>query len=165
MGDEITSPEGSLYNKYIEVIDGLRCFLLADEKESGSGEKIVFTQKDVREVQLAKGAMAAGIQMMSIKLGTDVNDIKSIMIAGAFGSYMSPKSACGIGLIPPRLEGKVKAVGNAAGQGARLVAMSNTEYKRAYGISKSVEYLELAADSQFQDVFVDNLEFPSPFVD
>ena len=116
MGDEITSPEGSLYNKYIEVIDGLRCFLLADEKESGSGEKIVFTQKDVREVQLAKGAMAAGIQMMSIKLGTDVNDIKSIMIAGAFGSYMSPKSACGIGLIPPRLEGKVKAVGNAAGR-------------------------------------------------
>ena len=80
MGDEIISPEGALYNKYIEVIDGMRCFVLADEKESGNGEKIVFTQKDVREVQLAKGAMAAGIQMMAT-VERDVNDIKSIMIA------------------------------------------------------------------------------------
>lgn len=163
MGDEISSEEGALYAEHIEVIDGRRCIVLADEKNSGSGEKIIFTQKDIREVQLAKGAMAAGIQMMARKLGADVNDIKSIMIAGAFGSYMSPKSACGIALIPPKLENKVNAVGNAAGQGSIFAAMSRAEYGRAYDISKKIEYLELAADPEFQDVFVDNLEFPSAY--
>ena len=104
--------------------------------------------------------MAAGIQMMCGRLGIVTGDIQSVMIAGAFGSYMSPASACGIGLIPPELEEKVMAIGNAAGQGARLCVLSIDEYKRAAELAKKIEYLELAADPKFQEVFVDELEFP-----
>ena len=142
------------------VKDGMRAVLLADELSSGSGEVLVFTQKDVREVQLAKGAMAAGIQMMCRRLGVSTDEIQDVMIAGAFGSYMAPASACGIGLIPPALEKKVTAIGNAAGQGAKLCVLSGEEYARAARLRRQVEYLELAADPAFQDVFVDQLEFP-----
>ena len=158
--EEVEGPEGLLLRERIIEFEGQRAFLLADAESSGSGEALVFTQKDVREVQLAKGAMAAGIQMMCGRLGIVTDDIQSVMIAGAFGSYMSPASACGIGLIPPELEEKVVAIGNAAGQGARLCVLSIDEYKRASRLAKHIEYLELAADPQFQDVFVDELEFP-----
>ena len=158
--DEIDTEEGKLLADYIIEYEGQRAFLLADGDASGTGEALVFTQKDIREVQLAKGAMAAGIQMMCQRLGIVTDDIKTVMIAGAFGSYMSPASACGIGLIPPELEEEVMAIGNAAGQGAKLCVLSIDEYKRAADISKKIEYLELAADPAFQDVFVDELEFP-----
>ncbi len=158
--DEIDTEEGKSLADYIIEYEGQRAFLLADGDSSGTGEALVFTQKDIREVQLAKGAMAAGIQMMCQRLGIVTDDIKTVMIAGAFGSYMSPASACGIGLIPPELEEEVMAIGNAAGQGAKLCVLSIDEYKRAADISKKIEYLELAADPAFQDVFVDELEFP-----
>ena len=158
--DEIDTEEGKSLADYIIEYEGQRAFLLADGDASGTGEALVFTQKDIREVQLAKGAMAAGIQMMCQRLGIVTDDIKTVMIAGAFGSYMSPASACGIGLIPPELEEEVMAIGNAAGQGAKLCVLSIDEYKRAAAISKKIEYLELAADPAFQDVFVDELEFP-----
>lgn len=163
MGDEIEDEEGKLYADRIEMRDGFRCFLIADETESANGERIVFTQKDVREVQLAKGAMAAGIQMMCQRLGITTKDIIHIMIAGAFGSYMSPKSAAGIALIPPELGDEVVAIGNAAGQGAKLCALSVDEYKRSAKLALKMEYLELAADPKFQDIFVDELEFPSDY--
>ncbi|MDD6189183.1 MAG: ASKHA domain-containing protein [Clostridiales bacterium] len=163
MGDEIKDEEGKLYANRIEMRDGFRCFVIADETESGNGERIVFTQKDVREVQLAKGAMAAGIQMMCQRLGITTKDIVHIMIAGAFGSYMSPKSAAGIALIPPELGDEVVAIGNAAGQGAKLCALSVDEYKRSARLAVKMEYLELAADPKFQDIFVDELEFPSKY--
>ena len=158
--DEIETEEGKLLKGFITEYEGQRAFLLADAESSGTGEALYFTQKDVREVQLAKGAMAAGIQMMCRRLGITTGDIKTVMIAGAFGSYMSPSSACGIGLIPPELEEEVMAIGNAAGQGARLCVLSIDEYKRAATLSKRIEYLELAADPAFLDVFVDELEFP-----
>ena len=158
--EEIDSEEGKHLKGFITEYEGQRAFQLADADSSGTGEALFFTQKDVREVQLAKGAMAAGIQMMCRRLGITTGDIQSVMIAGAFGSYMSPTSACGIGLIPPELEQKVMAIGNAAGQGARLCVLSIDEYKRAAVLSKRIEYLELAADPAFQDVFVDELEFP-----
>ncbi len=163
MGEEIQSEEGKRYRHYIEMMNGLRCVVLAPESESGNREKIVFTQKDVREIQLAKGAMAAGVQMLAKRLGVDIKAVRQIMIAGAFGSFMSPKSACGIALIPPELEDKVLAIGNAAGQGAKLAALSYREYKRAADIAHHIDYLELAADPEFQDVFIDQLEFPSAF--
>lgn len=158
--DEIISPVGLALKDRIQIIDGMRSFVIADEKDSGNGSKIIFTQKDMREVQLAKGAMAAGIQLMCRRLGVSDEDITSVMIAGAFGSYMSPESACGIGLIPPHLESKVIAIGNAAGQGAKLCLLSSAEYDDAQYLGGFCEYLELAADPEFQDVFVDQLEFP-----
>ena len=160
--DEIDAdPVCRPYAGLMETRGGLRAFRLAAAEESGSGEALYFTQKDVREVQLAKGAMAAGVQMMCQHLGVTVEEIRSVMIAGAFGSYMSPVSACGIGLIPPQLEDRVMAIGNAAGEGSKLCALSIEEYRRAARLARSMDYLELAANPAFQDVFVDQLEFPS----
>lgn len=154
--DELDGTEAECYKDSIIVVEGQRAFLIYKDQN----KEVYFTQKDVREVQLAKGAMAAGIEMMSDFLGVSSEDIKSVMIAGAFGSYMSPKSACGIALIPPVLESKVVAIGNAAGQGAKLALLSRKEFERATVMAREINYLELAADPKFQDVFVDMLEFP-----
>lgn len=155
-GNELEGTDAAVYADNIIALDKQRAFLIYSDDE----RQIYFTQRDVREVQLAKGAMAAGIEMMSKRLGVKSSDINLVMIAGAFGSYMSPASACGIGLIPPVLHDKVMAIGNAAGQGARLSLLSSEEYKRSAKLAKEMDYLELAADPEFQDVFVDMLEFP-----
>ena len=160
--DEVEmDPACKPYAGLMETKNGLRAFRLAADEESGTGEALYFTQKDVREVQLAKGAMAAGIQMMCRHLGVSVDEICCVMIAGAFGSYMFPASACGIGLIPPQLGDRVMAIGNAAGEGSKLCALSIDECHRAARLATQMDYLELAADPAFQDVFVDQLEFPS----
>jgi uncharacterized 2Fe-2S/4Fe-4S cluster protein (DUF4445 family) len=124
-------------------------------------DKVSVTARDVRELQLAKGAMAAGIEMMRNRLGIGVDDIKRVMIAGAFGSFMKPSSACGIGLIPKALLSRVQAIGNAAGQGAKLAALSVGEYDRAAKLALEIDYLELASNPDFNDIFVDNLTFES----
>jgi uncharacterized 2Fe-2S/4Fe-4S cluster protein (DUF4445 family) len=120
---------------------------------------VYLSQKDVREVQLAKGAIAAGIELMAEKLGIQVSDIKKIMIAGAFGNYMDPHSACRIGMLPIELEDRIEMIGNAAGEGSRIATLNIDEFERAQTIRQKVEFLELASSPNFQDTFVDNLLF------
>ena len=138
----------------------MKAFLLADETESGNGQKVYLSQKDIREVQLAKSAMAAGVALMADTLGVEIGDIKKVMIAGAFGNYMEPHSACGIGMIPKELEDRIVPVGNAAGEGAKIAALNYDEYRRCQKISTECEFLELATHPDFQDTFVDLMEFP-----
>ena len=121
---------------------------------------VVLTQKDIREMQLAKGAISAGIQLLAERLGIQLTDIQQVCIAGAFGNYMDPNSACDIGLIPPELRSKVIPVGNAAGEGAKLVLQDRAAWERSETLARRAEFLELAALPQFQDAFIDNLEFP-----
>ncbi len=139
----------------------MKAFLLADEQESGNGEKVYLSQKDIREVQLAKSAMAAGVTLMADTLGVEISDIKKVMIAGAFGNYMSPHSACGIGMIPQELEDRIVPVGNAAGEGAKIAALNQAEYERCQKMAVECEFLELATHPDFQDTYVDLMEFPS----
>jgi uncharacterized 2Fe-2S/4Fe-4S cluster protein (DUF4445 family) len=147
-------------SKVIRIESNMKAFLLADETESGNGQKVYLSQKDIREVQLAKSAMAAGIALMADTLGVEINDIKKVMIAGAFGNYMAPHSACGIGMIPSTLEDRIVPVGNAAGEGAKIAALNYEEFKRCQKISMGCEFLELATHPDFQDTFVDLMEFP-----
>ena len=121
---------------------------------------VVLTQKDIREMQLAKGAISAGIQLLAERLGIQLSDIQRVCIAGAFGNYMDPNSACDIGLIPPELRSKVIPVGNAAGEGAKMVLQDQAAWDRAERLARKAECLELASLPQFQDAFIDNLEFP-----
>lgn len=121
---------------------------------------VVLTQRDVREVQLAKAAIAAGIQLLMKKMGVALSDIEEVHIAGAFGSYMNPDSACAIGLIPAELRSKIHIVGNAAGNGAQRVLMDRSAWENAIALAENTEFLELASMPEFQDVFVDELEFP-----
>lgn len=122
-------------------------------------ENVVLTQKDIREVQLAKAAIRAGIELLVETMGARVRDIQKVFLAGAFGSYMNPRSACRIGMIPPVLAGRIEAIGNAAGEGAKLCALSREEFAYSQRLSDTTEFLELASLPQFQDRYVDALEF------
>ena len=142
----------SVNSKYfITTEDGLDAFVLKDD--------VYITQKDIREVQLAKGAIAAGIELMADELGVSISDIEEVMIAGAFGNYMDPLSACKIGMIPMELSDRIRLIGNGAGEGAKLATLNYEEYLRAQRITQKVEFLELATNPGFQDVYVDHLMF------
>ncbi len=138
----------------IATVDAERCFLLCE-----GGDPVRLTQKDIREVQLAKAAIAAGIELLCAHLDIAVEDIHEVRIAGAFGSFLDPNSALEIGLLPRQLEGRIRAIGNAAGEGARCAALSGYEFRRASAITDAIEFLELASSPDFQDCFVDHLSF------
>ena len=122
-------------------------------------DTVSITQKDIREVQLAKAAIAAGIQLMCDQLGITPADIQQVLIAGAFGNYMNPESACRIGLISQVLKDRIIPMGNGAGTGARLCVLNQAEFERAKKMAAQTEFLELASLEDFQDTFVDELGF------
>ena len=121
---------------------------------------VIITQKDIREIQLAKAAIGAGIRLMAEKAGTALCEIEEVHIAGAFGSFMNPESACRIGLIPSELKEKIRIVGNAAGEGAQRILKDKNAWADAVSLAKTTRYMELASMPEFQDAFVDELEFP-----
>ena len=123
------------------------------------GSKVFLTQKDVREVQLAKAAIRAGIELMCKKRGVKPQDIQTVYLAGAFGNYMDPASACAIGLIPPCLQDKIVPIGNAAGEGAKLCALSAGEFAYSRQLADRAQFLELASMAEFNDCYVDCLLF------
>ena len=120
---------------------------------------VTLTQKDVREVQLAKAAIRAGIELLCAHLGIKPEEIQAVLLAGAFGSFMTPAAACRIGMIPPVLLDRIQSIGNAAGEGAKLCALSGAEYAYSQSLAENTEFLELASLAQFQDCYVDALEF------
>lgn len=137
-------------------------FLLVHPEDAGNDKGVYLTQKDIREVQLAKAAIAAGIRILMKTLFITEEDIRCLYIAGAFGNYMDPVSAGAIGLIPPSLTERIRPVGNAAGEGAKIALLNTEEWRLADRLAKTVEFVELAALPEFQDCFVDELEFPLP---
>ncbi|SNS06595.1 Uncharacterized 2Fe-2 and 4Fe-4S clusters-containing protein, contains DUF4445 domain [Anaerovirgula multivorans] len=150
-------PEAEAFIGHIVQHEGMKAFLLVDEASTSHGRPILITQQDIRQLQLAKGAMAAGIKILLEKQGISVEDVKEVLLAGAFGNYLNPHSACGIGLIPKELEGKIKMIGNAAGTGAKLALLSANQYKRAASIAASVEYVELASYPGFTNIFAKSM--------
>lgn len=118
---------------------------------------VLLTQKDVREVQLAKAAIRAGIELMAQTLGKNVMEIDSILLAGAFGSYLLPDSACAIGMLPPMLLHKVRLIGNTAGEGAKRCAVSEEAYRHSMELAEGTDFLELASLPIFQDCYIDML--------
>ena len=123
------------------------------------GTEVYLTQKDVREVQLAKAAIRAGIELMCRKLGVQPQDIRQVLLAGAFGNYLDPASACAIGMIPPCLEDRIHPIGNAAGEGAKLCAQCEKEFVYSQTLAEHTEFLELASMPEFNDCYVDCLAF------
>lgn len=139
------------------VIDESGC--LEGKSYTIPGTSVSLTQSDVREVQLAKAAIRAGIELMCSHLGTVPEQIQTVLLAGAFGNYLNPRSACRIGMIPPCLLERIQPIGNAAGAGARLCALSQAEFAYSQRLARQTEFLELASKPVFQDRFVDALEF------
>ncbi|MFC2145119.1 ASKHA domain-containing protein [Actinomycetota bacterium] len=123
---------------------------------------ISINQKDIVEIQLAKGAMRTGIEILLENSGISFNDIDGIIIAGAFGSYIDPKNVVNIGMFPKVSLEKISQVGNAAGVGARMMLLSRIERKRSEKIAQDTNYLELTVFPSFSDHFVASMQFPEP---
>lgn len=141
--------------------NGMRAFVLATTEESGQAQPIVLTQRDVRELQFAKGAIAGGISVVMRELGITADDLEEIYLAGSFGSYINPQSARIIGLVPPVPVERIKAVGNAAGEGAKMALLSFRQREIANSLPSIVEYHELSGRADFNDSFIAVLQFPS----
>ncbi|MCX6346431.1 MAG: ASKHA domain-containing protein [Actinobacteria bacterium] len=125
-------------------------------------EGISINQRDIVEIQLAKGAMRAGIEILLENAGIDFTDIDRIIIAGAFGSYIDPKNVINIGMFPNVELKKISQVGNAASIGAKMALISKAQRKISEDIGEKDDYLELTVFPSFADHFASGVIFPSP---
>ena len=148
---EPKSPEMSGILENIAVIDKMSAFIIEGD--------IAITQKDIRELQNAKAAIAAGINVLVKQSGISFSDIKNVYLAGGFGTYINIDSALKIGLIPSELRGRIQAVGNAAGQGAIEGLVSLDCVSQANSISKKIKYVELSSSKDFNDFYIDCMMF------
>jgi uncharacterized 2Fe-2S/4Fe-4S cluster protein (DUF4445 family) len=139
-----------------------RQFLVLRPGEAGATREIVLTQDDVRQVQLAKGAIASGVAMLLHVSAVPLSGVAELMLAGGFGNYVSIPSALRIGLIPALPPERVRYVGNAAALGAQLCLLSEAERSRAAEIAARIEHVSLAAHPDFEDIFVNCMNFPAP---
>jgi uncharacterized 2Fe-2S/4Fe-4S cluster protein (DUF4445 family) len=137
-----------------------RVIVLARAGEHGAAHEIVLGQDDVRQVQLCKGAIASGAAMLLRVARMTPDDVVELMLAGGFGNYLSIRSALRIGLVPAVPESRIRYVGNAAALGAQLALVSEAERTRAEEVARRIEHVSLAAHPDFQDVFVDCMNFP-----
>ncbi len=151
--NNLVDTKADRFKNHIIKYEGSMAFLIVDKESTSNGRPILITQKDIREFQLAKGAMSAGIKILIEKYGIEVEEIKEVLLAGAFANYMNPHSACSVGLIPKELEGKIKNIGNAAGTGSKVALLSSTEFRRAADITDVVEFVELASHPEFSTIF------------
>ena len=127
---------------------------------SSNGREVVITQKDVRQIQLAKGAMLAGVKILMSTLGVQPDDISQVLLAGAFGNYIRKENALRMGLIPSFAADKVDFIGNAAAAGAKMALVSTKALEEAKKISRNTDYIELAMDADFQKEFMEAMMFP-----
>ncbi len=140
--------------------DGQPAFRLAD--------KVILTQKDIREVQLAKAAILAGIKLLQKKIsaggrltaGIEDDDVKQVLLAGAFGNYIRRESALRIGLLPDLPLERIHFIGNAAASGAQMILLSQNCRMQAKKLARKIEYVEIAHEKEFESVFTDSMLFP-----
>jgi uncharacterized 2Fe-2S/4Fe-4S cluster protein (DUF4445 family) len=130
-------------------------FVLVAQGEGGDGREVVITRADVGEIQLAKGAMRAGINVLLDEAGLSTEEIDKIVIAGAFGTYVDVGSAVAVGMVPPLPLSRFVQVGNAAAIGAKLALISTKQRALAEEIARQVEYIELTNDRRFVRQFTE----------
>ena len=120
------------------------------------------TQRDIRELQLAVGAIRAGVKIMLKKAKVEPKEINRVLIAGGFGSFIRRTNAQTIGLLPTEIEHrKINYVGNTSLAGAKLVLLSSNARERAEETARKTKHIELCLDSNFQTEFADSMIFPS----
>lgn len=133
-------------------------FVLAWAEESSIDKDIVVTQKDVRQIQLAKGALYAGCKLMLRRMGMEKVD--KVKIAGAFGAHVDREKALIMGLFPDCEIEKIMSVGNAAGDGCRAALLNREKRVEANWVSRNVEYIELTVEKDFQKEFMEAMQLP-----
>jgi uncharacterized 2Fe-2S/4Fe-4S cluster protein (DUF4445 family) len=132
--------------------EGVRRFAITDE--------VAITQRDIRELQQAKGAIATGIESAMRERGLAPEDLDEVLLAGSFGTYIDPLGARVLGLVPPVAVERIRAVGNTASEGAKMALLSFREREVAFELPAFVEYLELSGVPDFNDRFIANVAFP-----
>lgn len=119
--------------------------------------RVALTQRDIRELQLAKAAMRAGAEVLLEEAGISASDIDRTVLSGAFGTYLDKNAARAIGLLPRALRARIAALGNAAGEGAALVVANQNAYREAKRLAGIIEHVELGANPRFMQVFADSM--------
>lgn len=140
----------------IEEVGTMARFLLVE-----GDVPIYLTQKDIREFQLAKGAIRAGIKVMLERVSAKSDDIDRVLVGGAFGSSLRPESLLRVGLLPAMNLEKIVSLGNSAGQGAKLALRNRKEAQRAQQIIEKTEYVELSFIKSFSHEFIESMQFPT----
>lgn len=136
-------------------------FRIASPAESYHGQEVYLSQKDIRELQLAKGAVAAGVDTLMRSIGITADQIDEVYLAGALGNYVHPLSAMRIGLIPPVAHEKVVSMGNAASTGATMALLSRDYWEKALNLSTQIQHVELSLHPDFYDTFISLMDFPT----
>ena len=137
-----------------------KVFVLAKPLDP-DGEPVVLSQRDVRELQFAKAAIATGWHLLFEDFGVKESDIQQVLLAGSFGTYLSAASAVRIGLVPKIPVLRIVSAGNVAGEGAKMVLLSAAERHGVTTLLREIEYVELSDRTDFQDRFVEQLAFPT----
>jgi len=157
--DDVTRIRPDLAPRLVETDAGERHFHLATAEETG-GEPVVLTQRDVRELQFAKAAISTGWRLLLEEFGAQESEVQQVLLAGSFGTYLSPSSAVRIGLVPKLPVLRIVSAGNVAGEGAKMVLLSLPERHGAAALVDEIHYVELSDRADFNDRFVDELAFP-----
>jgi len=160
-GDELARAVPPHLARRVSGANGDLGFMLAGKDETDGGHPILLTQRDIREVQLAKGAMAAGVATLLDEFGATIDDVSEVLLAGAFGNFIRPDRALAIGLLPAAPVGKVRFVGNAAGGGARMLLANRNLRRVADDVARGVEHIELSQRPDFQMRFAEAMMFPA----
>ncbi|HMF30942.1 MAG TPA: ASKHA domain-containing protein [Candidatus Lokiarchaeia archaeon] len=150
----------NLVHPRVREKDGLFEYVVVPASESGTQEDITFTQRDVSQIVLAKAAIHSGFKLLFKRFNLKNEDIQTLYVAGAFGSHINKESARMIGIFPEIDLNKIIVVGNAAGTGARMCLVSEKAEILAEQLSKTVQYLELGIDPDFQKVFLNSNIIP-----
>jgi uncharacterized 2Fe-2S/4Fe-4S cluster protein (DUF4445 family) len=138
----------------VHETDGKRSVLLYENEN-----KIYITQKDIRQVQLAKGAILSGFITLLEYKNITIDNLNKVIIAGQFGKHLSPESLTGVGIIPKNLKDKIKYIGNSSSVGAFMCLLSIEERKKAEDISRNVDYIELSNMENYEKIFTKALLF------
>jgi uncharacterized 2Fe-2S/4Fe-4S cluster protein (DUF4445 family) len=153
---EIINDGGRIMDNHprVRTYRGQREFVLVSKQEKGGQPAITITQHDVRELQLAKAAIRTGIQVLLEAGGCSEDEIKGVIIAGAFGTYIDVASAVTIGMLPSLPLNRFRQAGNAAGMGAKLALISLSQRAEAQAVASRVKYIELASAPNFEQAFI-----------
>ena len=139
--------------------DGRSAYLLASGEETGHGSEILITRTDINEIQLAKGAIRTGIEILLKTASIHAEDVNDWFIAGAFGTFLDISSAMYIGMFPTLPIDRFHQIGNAAGMGAKYLLISRNQREIAQNITKDIEYIELTVYPDFKNIFLESLYF------
>jgi uncharacterized 2Fe-2S/4Fe-4S cluster protein (DUF4445 family) len=130
--------------------------------EDGVGPGVALTQRDVREVQLAKAPIRVGVEVLLEEAGIEPEQVDGVFVAGAFGSSLRPESLLALGILPRAMAGRIHPVGNVAGMGAKLALASRERLKEARRLARRIRHVELMLRDDFQDRFAEHIPFPEP---